>query len=77
MKRIKEQYYSKSCLTDNGSELEKNMNLKTQESQGQIVNKTISIPKHMMKLPNHEHKEKILKETREKMTIYEGRTIKL
>lgn len=44
----------------------KNINIKTQESQAQTASKTQSIPRPVMKLPNYEPKEKILKETREK-----------
>ena len=51
-----------------------NMNFKMQEPQALTVNKTKSLPRHLMKLPNYEHKEKILKETREKITMYKRMT---
>lgn len=56
----------KRVFWNNGSELMKNMNLTTHESQAQIVNKTKSIPRDKMNIPNYKHKEKVLKETREK-----------
>lgn len=52
------------------------MNPEIQKSQTQIMNKTKSVPRHRIKLPNYEEKEKILRES-EKKTIYRERTIKL
>lgn len=51
----------------------KNMNLTTHRSQAQIVNKTKSMPRDKMNLPNYKHKEKVLQETREKMALNKGK----
>lgn len=42
------------------------MNPEIQKSQTQIMNKTKSVPRHRIKLPNYEEKEKILRESEKK-----------